>query len=448
MEDVCAVRLNFFSENFQCKELRNIGGCLVNLKKSNKESNINPFYFWEISSFTKPNHFSDQFKNENILKVIVDNSFSLDESDKEIIFLDHHLTEEFYDTPYSSNTRMLIESYDQIVSLFKQVIKEKGYEKILTLYHNDGDGIMSAIIMKMIYQEVFEDVIIPNKNELLYTIKLIGDTFDVSKNVDDILDDLDGISLLNDGDIFKKKITTITKGAASFFKTIKTCCFEDGESLLIKEQIDELTKSYGKENALQKAKSRFEKYFSSLLDRPIINVVQITTFLNLINSDKHINDLISVYNMEKERIVKQFVYPEDSDCAVFDVIIRFNKFPKDLFRLFVISSPFDLARSVSWSVAGKMNYYKKSPYKSNWAFYLDDYDLKDMKKYNNRRCVLNVNPFGKSKLSLDDTKGDTGYKVAKELFNGGGHKNEKDSIGSAELDESDFYREIEIIELL
>ena len=71
-----------------------------------------------------------------------------------------------------------------------------------------------------------------------------------------------------------------------------------------------------------------------------------------------------------------------------------------------------------------------------------------MKKYNDRRCVLNVNPFGKSKLSLDDTKGDTGYRVAKEIFNGGGHKNDKDSIGSAELDASDFYREIEIIELL
>jgi hypothetical protein len=170
--------------------------------------------------------------------------------------------------------------------------------------------------------------------------------------------------------------------------------------------------------------------------------------MNLVNTDKYINDLINIYNSEKERIVKQFVYPEDSNCGIFDKIITFNKFPEKLFRLIIISSPFDLSRSISWSISGKMNYYKKSPYRTTWTFYLDDYNIKDIKKYNDRRCILNINPHGKSKLTLDDMIDDTGYLVSKEIFNGGGHRNGDNSIGSAEIDENDFYKEITIYELL
>jgi len=444
--------LNYLTDSkeiFNVIEIKNLG-VLVNINKELNDIESNQLnYFWGTSSFKRPNMFNELFKEEFTLKVIVDNSFSIEPDDKNFIFLDHHLTEEYYKNPFTSNTRMLIENYNILVSMFNE-FKNRGYKKIVTLYHNDGDGVMSSIVMKLVYQEVFNDIILEKseKNKMFSMIKLLGDTYDVSFSRDDIFNDLNKLKLLEDSGVFIKKIQTITKGLSMYYKTIRNSINNESDSIYT--EIDHLTEQYGKPFLMSMVNGQFENYYYNLInmDNPLISVVQVLSFLNLINNDKYISDMIDIYEQEKTRIVNQFVYPNTTVSSVFDMIIEFKKFPKKYYRLFIFSSPFDLARTVSWSIFGKMNYYKKTSKKNDWSFYLDDYNITKLKKLNERNCVLNVSPNGKSKLSLNDFVGDTAYRIAKEVFNGGGHNNEKDSIGSVELSESDFYKEINIIKVL
>ena len=97
------------SKNIRYNERDNIVG--VNLNRVGKTSSV-PNVSFKFSSFSRPDNL-----DKTALNIAVDNSFDFYEDDN-VVFIDHHISEELNSRGYKSNASMMVEHYDTVFKYF------------------------------------------------------------------------------------------------------------------------------------------------------------------------------------------------------------------------------------------------------------------------------------------------------------------------------------------
>jgi hypothetical protein len=412
---------------------------------NNKTSDKNYISFIP-SSFEKPKIIG----KESCLKIVLDNNFDLEPTDKNYIFIDHHLCENLYNNKCTSNTLLLYNNYNNIKMVISKILSNKKCY-INVVYHLDLDGICSSLLMKIMLYEIYNDINISNITKKFITI--LGEFGDVSINKMDLIDDSISNLLLCGEDInnFGKKIGSFSTNISRIVKIIRPYILkinisdDDIENMvsLLSKKIDSSTNSFV--NIAYKFITDIQN-FGNTGNENDLSIPGIINFCNNISNDNNYNILKLIFEEEMNSIVNNMVYP-DKNSGIFILYCTFIDDPdNNLYQLLFIDNYFDMGRSLLFSYRGKLQYYKQEQYESSYKYYNHKYigGIKKMiERCQNIACYNNA----LKKLVLDSRINSSSYDISIAL-GGGGHNNMDSSLGSVTIDKNILFSKINILGIL
>lgn len=399
-----------------------------------------------FNSFVRPDYLES-----DALNIVVDNSFDFIKEKDNIVFIDHHLSEEINETGYNSNASMMLKFYKTIFSTLKLIFDNFKFDKIIIHMHHDIDGLASCLICIKILKDILDkkemDKDYENNLKFLEILGNYGDIYQHSK-----------IDLSNyfyeekNIDIFDKKMKQFCKALSRFFKSTRTVypCFEneiERETNLAYEEMDLLLKEYGAN--IDYVRCFIDDLYSEIYKfwhyDNYFDIKNILIFLNSIIQNKVLNLILDIYNKEIERFVDNFI---DSDTPAFDMTIQFKNDPTNTkFKLLIIDSPFDCGRSVLWKYRSSLKYKVHSAKENKWKYSVTDWS-KDKDLIHIADNIVCYNRMLK-KLTLDGSN-NAAHNIADILFNGGGHSDLDNgrSLGSVIIDnEAEFMDSFIVVDI-
>jgi hypothetical protein len=419
-------------ETFKVKEVPGIL-TVVNFEQINDDIENNNYINCIPTSFISP-------KLNNIgFNIVVDNNFDLDPLiDKNVIFIDHHLSEVVHNKKFSSNSLLIYNNYDKIKSFFKNIILNNC---VTIYYHSDVDGIMSCFLIKaMIYE-------IKNKKnidkDILIMMMVLGENGDISPNMEDSVMEWN-TSIIPDGlniENFIKKIHNHITGLSRFIKIIRPYMNNLilDENLPIVKKIEETSSNRIGNGILKKITYKFMNSINNMNQYTIIGLLN---FCNIIASDFDYTSLKNVFEEEKTNLASLLVYPTSSNNN-FRIYGTFGN-NNEIYDILLISSWIDIGRTLCWSYLGKLKYYKQDQYENDGTFYNHRYIggiSKIIERSTNIACYNNF----LEKLVLNSNN-ESAFLIGQEL-GGGGHNNISTSIGSVIISLDDLMSNIKIISI-
>ena len=395
-----------------------------------------------FGTFTRPDVCN---KFNNALHIVLDHSYSYDETDN-IIFIDHHLVEELYNKIYASNSELMFINYKTIFHFISKMLSQFKYDRIFIHMHHDIDGICSGIIMKKILLDIQNSEIDINFDKKIKLAEVVGNFGDISPTA--------GVGLTaifnneESVNIYTKKISLFCRHFSRFMKATRSLYndfnnfkyidnndidFSNKEfDLYIKDQ-------YINTNDIYKVVHNICNNINAMNN---IDTKSILFYFNSIVIDSVINKVVHSFIDICDKFILSCLNPEKNEPAYFESLIRFkNDTYNTVYRLLTIDTPFDCGRTIIWKYKyqfdkilsdGKIGKVKKS------KFY---YKLIDWQNVNDKitcsSSIDNIVCYNKylGKLSLDSSN-PSAFEIAK-YFNGGGHAATDDgrSIGSTVIDD-------------
>ena len=424
------------SKNISYNKNDNIVG--VNLNRIGKTKDI-PEILFKFSSFNRPDNL-----DKKALNIVVDNSFDFYEDDN-IIFIDHHISEELNNCSYKSNSSMMVKNYDTIYKYLTTIFDNYNYDKIVIYMHNDIDGLCSGIICVKILKDVLYNKYDENYRDNLKLLEIIGNYGDIDTEAKTMLASY--FESVEDIDIFDKKIRQYCKSLSRFFKATRAVYYDleniddDNYALQTPEVYESLDNILTEVNLSNKAIKYgvLDKIYIELYkfwEFQEINLKTTLLFFNTLGQNRILNLIVNIYNKEIERLVNNYLNP---DTPSFEMSIKFIKDRTNtVFKLLIIDTPFDCGRSILWKYRSSLKYFININKENKWRFNIADWNssknLLDMSK--------NIVCYNKMlrKLSFDSDNS-AAYDIAAEIFNGGGHPDleEGRSLGSVVIDDEQLF---------
>jgi len=433
------------SKNILYNEKDNIVG--VNLNRIGKTQSI-PDISFKFSSFNRPDNL-----DKEALNIILDNSFDFYEDDN-IIFIDHHISEELNNYSYKSNSSMMVENYDTIYKYLTTIFDNYNYDKIAIYMHSDIDGLCSGIICIKILKDVLYNRYDKNYKDNLKLLEIFGNYGDIDSEVKTMLASY--FDSVKDIDIFDKKMRQYCKSLSRFFKAIRAILYDleniDNDNYALQEPEiynnlnnmlieNKLSNKIIKHSVLDQMYDELNKFWKFRE----INLKSVLLFFNILGQNRVLNLIVDIYNKEIDRLVNSYLNP---DTPLFEMSIKFIKDKTNTtFKLLIIDTPFDCGRSVLWKYRTSLKYFIGANKENKWKFNIADWnnskDLVDISK--------NIVCYNKMlrKLSFDGDNS-AAYNIASEVFNGGGHPDleEGRSLGSVVIDdEQTFFNSFIILDI-
>lgn len=397
----------------------------VNVGTTSTDESVKKAPIFLFGTFERPNDIV-----KNCLNIMVDHSFEYNENDN-VIFIDHHLVEQCFNVNYKSNANLMYSNYQLIYDAIKAILDSYSFNSICIRFHEDLDGIMSAIVMKKIMVDIVNGKADESYSTKLKLANILGNYGDIAP--DAMVDLIDLLSTNDNVKIYDKKIGLFCKTLSRYMKATRSIR-NSNDSLL-----NDIYSAYIDETCLDiyDIKSIERLIYKSIQDMDDVNLKVILTFMNKIAQNKIIYTLVKFYNQEIERIVNTFVNPDKNQSASFEMIVKFkNDELSTPFRLLIIDTPFDMGRSIIWKYRSSYNAVSKTSASiSEWYYKATDWaKLKPNTVNLNNIACYNI---AVNKLSLDGITA-SAYKIA-EALGGGGHANTGDgrSLGSVKVDNID-----------
>lgn len=365
----------------------------------------------------------DRKKNLNIF---VDNNISdISMLPGACLFIDHHLIEIVKGERNSSNALLMYRNLKKIYDFLVHLFSENSFANILVFYHSDIDGISSGYMMARILQLIKENK--PLDVNEFYECMLYGELGDLSENVDSIFG--------NEYTFISKKVVRLsTKYCSIILKSIRPylnpVIFDKGCQ----------DTAYLDAN---KAVAMISEINMKITMNSSINAKHgMRSLMTFLNTDTRCDFIYKDYSMKKEELVGRFIESKEPN------IFYKGSYNGTDYIVMLIDSPYDIGRSVMWSIKAKLPYLlyntngstkKKNP--SNWAFSLvADVDDKDefVSAFDNMICY---NLFLEKGAS--HSKDGSAFEMGKE-FGGGGHDTNDGSLGSFECQLGDFFEKLDL----
>ena len=424
------------SKNIRYNERDNIVG--VNLNRVGKTSSV-PDVSFKFSSFNRPDNL-----DKTALNIAVDNSFDFYEDDN-VVFIDHHISEELNSRGYKSNASMMVEHYDTVFKYFTTILNSYGYERVVVYMHHDIDGLCSGVVCLKVLKDALRGRYDENYRDNLKLLEVFGNYGDVDTDAKVNLTDY--FESAEDVDVFDKKIRQYCKSLGRFFKATRAVFYDlenidcDGYVLREPEVYNSLDSMLAESNlsnrmikrgVLDQIHGELQKFWKFRE----VNLKSTLLFFNTLGQNRILNLIVDAYNREIERLVNSYVNP---DTPAFEISIRFvGDKTNTVFKLLTIDTPFDCGRSVLWKYRSSLKYFMSVNKESKWKFNIADWGKsKDL-----AGVAKNIVCYNKMlrKLSFDGS-GSAAYDVAASVFKGGGHSvlEEGRSLGSVVVDDEQLF---------
>jgi len=406
----------------------------VNLNREGKTENI-PDIFFRFSSFYRPNNL-----DKNALNIVLDNSFDFYEDDN-IIFIDHHISEELNKCGYKSNSSMMVKYYRMIFEYFTAIFENYRYDDIVLHMHHDIDGLCSGIICLKILKDVLNKKYDNNYEDNLKFLEILGNYGDIDP---DAKIGLTNYFTTKDIDIFDKKIKQYCSSLGKFFKATRAV-YPDPENLSNDDFIP--SEAYLKLKDILAENNLDVKMINNILNEiyynlhkfwkdRTVNFANTLMFFNTLGQNRILNLILEIYNKEIDRLVNNYINPTTPS---FEMSIKFIKDKTNtVFKLLIIDSPFDCGRSVIWKYRSSLKYFINTNKENKWKFNIADWN-KNLDLISLSKNVICYNRT-LNKLSFDGDNS-AAYDIANTVFNGGGHPDleEGRSLGSAVIDDEQLF---------
>lgn len=394
------------------------------------------------NSFSRPSTL-----NKDCLNIALDHSFAF-ESDDNIVFIDHHLVEQMKNVHYPSNAQLLYDNYQIIYKVLERLITSYDFGYCISIwYHEDLDGLMSAIICKKIINDIFQSKI---DNAFKYKLNLIK----IAGNYGDIYQDakLDLIATVGNKEsvnIYDKKMSGLQKAFSRFMKAVRNIIYVSDETS-IKQINNFLSRINVTHSDIIMTFNTLHNLILSLND---IDIKTSIIIFNWISQNYVINSLVKCYNSEIERIISSFVSPQKNEGVSSEIFVRHRKDETHTtYRLLFIDSLFDMNRSIIWKYRSSLNSLRKvSSTPSLWQYKVTDWIKQNTTLSNTVLNTDNIMCYNitTQKLSLDSENG-SAFAIAS-FYDGGGHADieNKRSIGSVKIENlQQFLDDCVMVELI
>jgi len=396
-----------------------------NIKKIDIKNN-NPVINFKFNTFDRPFDL-----NIDHINIFVDHSFSNYFETDNLIFIDHHLVGEVHDINYKSNTELMINNYVEIYNIIELLLDTYSYQGLTIYMHQDLDGICSGLIFKKLLEDIFVNKK-PDENikDNLKIATVFGKYGDIDPSAK--LEFADFCTKEKEIDIYDKKFSLFAKKIGRFMKATRGYINNFNGDEIISKLIDDdfnLKMDKYKINSID-IKKLYTNICEDIINIKIFNTQTLLLFFNNIAQNSIITTILDIYEEEGANIVKNYI---DPTIPNFEMNIIFKNDPtKTVYKLITINTSFDSGRSIIWKYRSLINMMlKKNVTESPWYYKITDWkNEKDLNKEN-----INIVCYNRilNKLSFDSSN-ESGFVIASEIFNGGGHKNTDGgikSIGSA-----------------
>lgn len=407
------------------------------ISNSSDISNV-PIEF-RFGTFERPASMS-----HNQLNIVLDHYYEFNKETDIIAFIDHHLVEVVKITDYKSNAYMLYTNYKVIYNILRPIISlcANRVSAIVVWFHEDLDGVASAIIMRKILNDIISGNIDTTYNNKLVLANILGNYGDIAP---DAKNDLSKIVIPPSNqaaiDVYDKKISSFCKTFSRYLKATRN----------IRKYHDDVEKIRSYNSYISPSGVSFAdiKEIENSICSWIANIKNVnlkTTYMliNYIAQNVTINKIVDFYNKESERIISTFINPEKGQSCAFELVVMVKTNTITVpYKLLFIDSPFDIGRSIIWKYRSSYAAATKAknPRVSQWQYKVSDWKNIKNNSTDNIMCYnMNI-----SKLSIDGSDG-SAYTIA-EALGGGGHKSTSDgrSIGSVKIDNINKFLDMCII---
>ena len=401
----------------------------VKLSTSNEvDSSLNSNKLvYRFSNFERPSNL-----DSNAVNIFLDNNFLDFLPEDNIIFLDHHLHEENKEPEFNSNVSMMVVHYREIFEIVNKILKSLNDKNVHVYIHQDLDGICSGLVFKHMYNCIKNYLEPTNYEYDLKFTEILGRYGDIDPNAKVQLTTL--FSNEKEIDIYDKKFSVFCKKIGRFMKATRGYInnFENG--LVVNESIyEDFKMKIDKYKINNKSVNRIYDTICERIEQlDVVNTQSVVMFFNLIVQDPVFKTVLELYETEVAEITSNYTNPT---IPAFEMSIVFKNDPTNTpYKLLIINTSLDCGRSVIWKYRTVVNtMLKQGAANSPWYYKITDWKKeKNLVKENENIICYNKML---NKVSFDSSN-NSGYTIASDVFNGGGHSQsivDSRSIGSASV---------------
>ena len=380
----------------------------------------------------------------NQLNIVLDHYYEFNKETDIIAFIDHHLVEVVKNIGYKSNAFMLYSNYKAIYNTLRPVINlcANKVSAIVVWFHEDLDGVASAIIMRKILSDIINGSADIAYNSKLILANILGNYGDIAP---DAKNDLSKIIVPPSNqaaiDIYDKKISSFCKSFSRYLKATRNIRKYHDDEEKIRSYNSYISPSGVSFADINEIENSICYWIASIKD---VNLKTTYMLINYIAQNVTINKIVDFYNKESDRIISAFINPEKGQSCAFELVVKVkNDTITTPYKLLFIDSPFDIGRSIIWKYRSSYaaTTKAKNPRVSQWQYKVSDWKNIKNNSIDNIMCYnMNI-----SKLSIDGS--DTSAYAIAEVLGGGGHKSTSDgrSIGSVKVDDINKFLDMCII---
>lgn len=395
---------------------------------------------YRFSNFERPSNL-----DSNAVNIFLDNNFFDFLPEDNIIFIDHHLHEENKEPEFNSNVSMMIVHYREIFEIVNKILKSLNDKSVHVYIHQDLDGICSGLVFKHMYNCIKNSTEPTNYEYDLKFTEILGRYGDIDPNAKVQLTTL--FSNEKEIDIYDKKISVFCKKIGRFMKATRGYLNNFENSFVINEDIYEDFKI--KTDKYKINNMSVNEIYDTICERieqlDVVNTQSTVMFFNLIAQDPIFKTVLELYESEVADITSNYTNPT---IPAFEMSVVFKNDPTNTpYKLLVINTSLDCGRSVIWKYRTIVNtMLKQGATNSPWYYKVTDWKKeKNLVKENENMICYNKML---NKVSFDSSN-NSGYTIASEIFNGGGHSqsiNDSRSIGSASVsNEQEFLNSFRLL---
>lgn len=395
---------------------------------------------YRFSNFERPSNL-----DSNAVNIFLDNNFFDFLPEDNIIFIDHHLHEENKEPEFNSNVSMMVVHYREIFEIVNKILKSLNDKSVHVYIHQDLDGICSGLVFKHMYNCIKNSTEPTNYEYDLKFTEILGRYGDIDPNAKVQLTTL--FSNEKEIDIYDKKISVFCKKIGRFMKATRGYLNNFENSFVINEDIYEDFKI--KTDKYKINNMSVNEIYDTICERieqlDVVNTQSTVMFFNLIAQDPIFKTVLELYESEVADITSNYTNPT---IPAFEMSVVFKNDPTNTpYKLLVINTSLDCGRSVIWKYRTIVNtMLKQGATNSPWYYKVTDWKKeKNLVKENENMICYNKML---NKVSFDSSN-NSGYTIASEIFNGGGHSqsiNDSRSIGSASVsNEQEFLNSFRLL---
>jgi len=395
---------------------------------------------YRFSNFERPSNL-----DSNAVNIFLDNNFFDFLPEDNIIFIDHHLHEENKEPEFNSNVSMMVVHYREIFEIVNKILKSLNDKSVHVYIHQDLDGICSGLVFKHIYNCIKNSTEPTNYEYDLKFTEILGRYGDIDPNAKVQLTTL--FSNEKEIDIYDKKISVFCKKIGRFMKATRGYLNNFENSFVINEDIYEDFKI--KTDKYKINNMSVNEIYDTICERieqlDVVNTQSTVMFFNLIAQDPIFKTVLELYESEVADITSNYTNPT---IPAFEMSVVFKNDPTNTpYKLLIINTSLDCGRSIIWKYRTVVNtMLKQGAINSPWYYKVTDWKKeKNLVKENENMICYNKML---NKVSFDSSN-NSGYTIASEIFNGGGHSqsiNDSRSIGSASVsNEQEFLNSFRLL---